>query len=134
MNRRGTGSVVVALLFAVGGCNQGRPSVPTSTEEATVTGSVTVRGKPATKGEIVFDSSNYLRKENAVRTAPIQQDGSYTIKTFIGGNRVQVNAPGVVAGRAGTPADQSFEVKPGENRFDIELSPPTSAGAGRGRR
>ena len=134
VNRRIAGLAAVGVLTAAWGCGQGAPSVPTSTEEATVTGGVTIRGKPATTGEVIFDASNYRRKENVVRSAPIRKDGTYAIKTFVGGNRVQVNAPALATSRAGAPADLSFEVQSGENRFDIDVSPPAPQGARGGSR
>ena len=54
----------------------------------TVTGVVTVKGKPASGGQITFNPSNRDRKVPAF-AAPIGQDGSYTIKTYTGENEVR---------------------------------------------
>ena len=60
----------------------------TSLTEVTVTGVVTVKGQPATGGQISFNPSNRDRKVPAF-TAPIGQDGSFTIKTYTGDNEVR---------------------------------------------
>ena len=60
----------------------------TSLTEVTVTGVVTVKGKPASGGQITFNPSNRDRKVPAF-AAPIGQDGSYTIKTYTGENEVR---------------------------------------------
>lgn len=64
------------LLSVVLGCGDDKPPVDTSSEEATVKGKVTLRGKPVVKGNIRFDPSNYLRRDATARSAPIQPDGS----------------------------------------------------------
>jgi hypothetical protein len=112
-----TSLIVLALIGA--GCD-GRPYVDTSTTEVTVTGTVLVKGKPATGGEIRFDPSNVDRPVGP-RTAPIGKDGTYTIKTFSGGNQIgfagalAVENPGLFRYR------EYFEVKKGENRKDFDL-------------
>ena len=80
-------SLTAATLVALGqGCS-GTPSVDTSLTEVTVTGVVKVKGKPASGGQISFNPSNRDRKVPAF-TAPIGQDGNYTIKTYTGENMV----------------------------------------------
>ncbi|MEJ7639981.1 MAG: hypothetical protein WKF75_18915 [Singulisphaera sp.] len=59
-----------ALMAATGlivgwGCGEGKPSVESSETEATVTGKVTIRGKPATKGSVMFDLSNSCARPSA---------------------------------------------------------------------
>jgi len=53
----------------------------------TVTGVVKVKGQPASGGQIAFNPSNRDRKVPPF-SAPIGQDGSYTIKTYTGENTV----------------------------------------------
>jgi len=94
-------------------CGDERPPVSSSMTEATVKGTVKVKGKLATKGTVVFDPSNYIRKMERARNAPVGKDGSYTIKTLVGEN---------VATYSGMPYDRVvFEVKEGENTLDIEV-------------
>ena len=83
--------LVGSALLGLGmlGCD-GKPSVETSTTEAKVKGTVTIKGKVATKGKVVFDPSNYKRKNESVRQADISADGTYEITTLIGPNTVKV--------------------------------------------
>ena len=69
--RRPVGLACAALVASAIGCDDGKPAVDTSREEATVKGTVTLRGKPITWGEIRFDPSNYLRRDETARAAPI---------------------------------------------------------------
>src|SRR5262245_43804881 len=59
--------VPVALMVIGWGCS-GTPAVSTSTTEATVKGTVTIQGKPATKGTVEFDPANYQRKDVQARS------------------------------------------------------------------
>lgn len=109
-----------ALLVVAWGCGEGKPSVSTDTTEATVKGTVTVNGKPATKGEVVFDPANYLRKDAATRKTEIGAEGTYTIKTLVGGNTVRVLGPD--AEKVGSSySSWDLDVKPGGQEFNIEL-------------
>jgi hypothetical protein len=119
------------LLLAAVGCD-GRPAVNSSTEEeGTVHGRVTVDGKPVTAGEVVFNPANHLRKMAALRSAPIGADGTYTVTTLTGSNSVMIapEADPRARKKAGTVPSKMipFEVKPGDNTFNIELPTPTEA-------
>jgi hypothetical protein len=108
-----------ALLVIGWGCDS-RPAVSTSTTEATVKGTVTIKGKPATKGTVEFDPANYQRKDVQARSAPINPDGTYTITTLVGGNTVRVRGP--EAEKAGALYETiDFDVKAGENNLDIKV-------------
>lgn len=128
----------IGLGMLVSGCGK-KPSVSTSTIEATVSGIVTIDGKAVTEGEVSFDPSNYLRKNETARTAPIGPDGTYSIRTLVGHNSVQVATP-QLASRTGSASDRTaaepqsrhasmtsgfklleFEAKAGDNTFNIEL-------------
>ena len=114
-------------LVAIGsGCEGGKPAVDSSTEEATVKGVVTFKGKAVTKGEIAFDPSNYQRKMAAASRAPIGADGRYSIKTLVGENKVSFAIPET----ARDPKLQDLMlprvIKSGENTLDFELPPPPS--------
>ncbi len=114
--------LLTALVLA--GCGSGPPSVESSDEEATVTGKLTFKGKPVTNGEIAFDPSNYLRKDAAPRRAPLGEDGSYTIKTLVGMNHVLFSIKETAKDPMLQDVSLEFDVKPGENQFDVELPPP----------
>jgi hypothetical protein len=142
---RNLAGLVVAIGIGLGlvcsGCAQ-KPSASTSTVEATVSGVVTFDGKPITEGEVTFDPSNYQRKKEIARTAPIGADGRYTIRTLVGYNSVQVSSPQLAKNTVSAASAEGgglenaamgvgyelldCEVKAGENNFDIELHQATS--------
>lgn len=112
--------LTAACLVMGGGCGDGRPPVESSTEEATVKGTVTVLGKPATGGNLTFDPSNVKRQDVPIRTTEIREDGTYQITTLVGMNSVSVNVPRgpknpQMSGELG------YDVQSGENMLDIPL-------------
>ena len=119
--RVGAGLIVGALLAAGWGCGV-KPSVTTTDDEATVTGSVTIKGKKATAGSVSFNPSNYKRQV-AARTASIAKDGTYSIKTLVGENQIKVSSPGLGRSRELSDVDLYFDVKAGPNTYDIVLPP-----------
>jgi hypothetical protein len=110
-----------ALIGVGGGCGDGRPAVDTTKAEATVSGKVTLNGKPAAGETIAFDPSNVERKDERARTATIDKDGSYRLTTLAGQNRVSF------AGRLTSKnpdianAAEMHDLKPGENTLDFPL-------------
>lgn len=120
-------AVIASLALGAGCGGGGKPSVDTSMEEATVKGTVKFKGAPVTKGEIAFDPSNYQRKSETARRTKIGSDGSYTVKTLVGDNQVSFT----IAEMARDPKLQDFmmhyDVKSGENNFDIALPPASSS-------
>jgi hypothetical protein len=120
-NERIAVSMVSAVLVIVWGCGDGKPPVTSSTEEATVKGTVTIKGKRAKKGEVLFDPSNYRRADATARSAPISSDGTYEIKTLVGENTVRVGGP-EAADAGGLYLTIPIDVKAGEiNTLNIEL-------------
>jgi len=115
---------LTATLLVAWGCEGGggRPSVSSSMEEATVKGTVTVKGTPVTKGMITFDPANVDRKVGP-RTAEIGSDGTYTIKTLIGQNRVNVTGPTIARDPNLAMNESTVEVQSGDNQIPIELAP-----------
>jgi hypothetical protein len=100
------------------GCGD-QPAVSSSTEEAQVKGTVKIKGKPVAKGEVVFNPSNYQRAVPQKRV-PINSDGTYAIKTLVGGNTVSVSIP--KAPIKGLEYEEiSFDVKSGDNTLDLEF-------------
>lgn len=111
------------VLAGASGCG-GPPAVSASDEEARVTGTVKIQGKPATTGEIVFNPSNYQRTVPQ-RRAPIGSDGSYSITTLVGGNTVTLAIPQNKKSKIkGLEYEEySLDVKSGENSLDVEYPP-----------
>ena len=111
-------ALVAACLLQ--GCGDGKPWVDTSLTEATVTGTVSVKGTPATGGKILFNPSNAGRIV-PTRTADIGPDGSYTIKTLTGDNRVTFDGE-VATKNVGVGLIKEYaNVESGENHFDFDL-------------
>jgi hypothetical protein len=99
------------------------PEATSSTTEANVQGTVKVRGKLVTKGEVVFDPANLNRPTAAVRKAPISKEGKYSIKTLVGPNTVTVDSRETL-GDSSLQSGDRYVVQSGENTFDIVLPPP----------
>jgi hypothetical protein len=113
------GPALAVLIAVLGGCD-GAPSVDSSKTEATVTGHVSVKGKPAKGGEIIFDPSNVDRPVGP-RSAPIGADGSYTITTFTGGNLVKFGGK-LVSENPGLFRFKKYqEFQRGANTADFDL-------------
>ncbi len=106
---------------SLAGCGGGTPPAPSSAEEATVTGVVKAEGRPLAQGRVVFDPSNTNRKDASARSTPIGKDGTYTVTTLVGQNRVRVTGLPSQANRSYEEA--RFEVKSGSNPYDIDLVP-----------
>jgi hypothetical protein len=119
---------VAAVLSILAGC--GGPSyLEGSTQEATVKGTVKVRGKLIDGGDLHFNASNPNRKVE-IRDAHVGKDGTYTVKAYIGLNIVTLTPP-----KARTKAqdkayfgvgydEQHVDVKSGENTADLEFLRP----------
>ncbi len=125
--RRAAALAATGLLILGMGCGDDKPSVDTSTTEATVTGTVKLKGKLLTRGEIAFDPSNYQRKGETARRVPIGKDGSYTVKTLVGANRVSFAVPEMARDPKLQDLSLSYDVQSGDNTYHIELPPPPSA-------
>jgi hypothetical protein len=117
-------ALVLVAAMTGAGCGGGVPAVSTSKTEAAVHGKVIVRGKPVAKGLVWFDPANYRRKDVAARSAEVAKDGTYSITTLIGENSVRYEGPATGGSRELDGAIQGFDVKEGENQFDLVLPPP----------
>lgn len=115
------GLATTGLLAAALGCGGGKPSVDTTNEEATVKGTVTLKGQPLAKGRILFDPSNYRRRDAVARPADLQPDGSYQVTTLVGANRVTFLSPALNRDPALQDSTVEFDVKSGENTLDVAL-------------
>lgn len=113
--------LAVALL---GGCDDGSVSVSGSLQEAQVRGTVVIRGKPAREGFVVFDPANVRRRDVSARRGKIEEDGTYSLTTLIGENRI--NLEGAEISRAGLEiaSRRTVDVGAGENTIPIEVPVP----------
>ena len=113
---------IAILLFSWGwGCGDGSVSVSGSGEEATVKGTVTIEGKPATGGEVIFDPANVRRRDAPSKRAKIEKDGSFEIKTLVGENAAIVEGAEVKAAGLVMRNRKHVEVKSGENSMTISI-------------
>lgn len=119
------GMAIMALVGA--GCGEGRPSVSTSSQEAKVSGKVTIRGKPMKGGEIRFNPANYQRPNAPMRTGKIGGDGTFEVTTLVGHNGVSLSGPDIRKDPTLAYANTSIEVESGGSTLNIELPPPTSS-------
>jgi hypothetical protein len=83
--------VVVVLLTALCGCSTA-PDRQSSLEEATLKGTVKVRGKRLQGGELNFNAVNPNRRVD-MRKAMISKNGTYEAKVYVGQNIVTVFPP-----------------------------------------
>ena len=113
--------ILVVCSLSSGGCGDGAPSVSGSLSEGTVTGLVTLQGKPVSTGQVKFNPANSSRKDAAQRSASIGPDGRYTLKTLIGDNTAVPVIPNI--GRKGDlrRAQKSITVASGDNSLDIDI-------------
>lgn len=120
--RSATQPIAALVVLLATGCGDGAPAVSSSQEEATVRGTVTYQGTPLAGGEIRFNPANARRPAAVMRTARIEKDGSYTIKTLIGENTVTLSAPSL--GKKDPQLAYTmirYEVHGGDQTFPIEL-------------
>ena len=122
VGRKGWAGLAIGLIFCWG-CGASTPPVSTSAEEATVHGSVTIHGKPASGGKVFFNPTNIKRPNAPTATADIGQDGAYTLKTLVGENQVSVETPETKKDVSLASA-MVLDVKSGDNSFNIPLPSP----------
>jgi hypothetical protein len=115
-------SACTSVLALGVGC--GSPSATTSTTEATVHGTVKLKGKLITSGKVSFNPANINRKDAPIATAEITKDGTYTVKTLVGGNMVSVTAPETQKDPFLQYNRVQRNVTAGENTYDIDVVPP----------
>ena len=87
-------SLVVLTLSAFSGCGGGGGdsfAPADSTEEAKVSGTVKIHGKPMSGGQISFSPpANVAAKE-----AEVKSDGTFEVTTLVGKNSVRISGPAV---------------------------------------
>jgi hypothetical protein len=119
------GLMSTALMVVAWGCDGGgsAPAVESSTSPANVSGTVTIKGKTATRGKVTFDPTNIQRPTAKASTAEIGKDGTYKITAMVGENRVVVDSPEIHADSTLGNGETSFTAKAGENTFNIAIPP-----------
>jgi hypothetical protein len=120
------GLAAVALLLGCGGCGSpGVPSVSSSRVETTIKGVVRVRGKPVNNGTVTFNAANVRRPHVGLRQVSINKDGTYTVKTLVGENYVQVSCKELSRSqnRMFGENELMFMAEERENTFDIDIAP-----------
>lgn len=122
---KSAGLLGAALCATIWGCGGGgsAPSVSASTEQGKVSGKVIIKGKPASKGTVTFDPSNVARPMAGPQSSVIGRDGSYSLTTLVGKNSVSVTSPDAQKAGIGYVTIE-YEVRGGDNSFDIDLPPP----------
>jgi hypothetical protein len=85
-----------------------------------VSGVVSVKGKPATGGKVNFNPSNSGRIVG-INSADIGPDGTYTVKTYTGGNQVTFSGEVAIKNPGLGLMREYADVKPGENKIDYDL-------------
>src|SRR5262249_19522675 len=86
--------ITSAMLVSAWGCESSKVVVePPMGPEAKVTGKVTVRGKPAKKGQVTFELSNDFSGKSR-KVANVGSDGTYEMSAVSGKNSVIVAGTG----------------------------------------
>lgn len=115
--------LAAAAVSAVPGC-EGGPSVDSassSTTEADVSGKVTLGGKTAESGELVFDPTNIARKTAPTAKAAIGKNGSYSTKTLIGENVIYYRGGPTEKNQARTMFRKNVVINSGANTIDVDV-------------
>lgn len=114
--------VASAALMAAWGCGESRQGDRGTTPkaEATVTGKVTINGKPAQKGHITFEPLDANGLPTGSKAAEVGKDGTYTITTQTGSNDITAASTGDPAADA-SYNKTNFDVQPGSNTLNLDL-------------
>ena len=119
---------LAAVLTTLSGCSAASDREG-SLEEATVTGTVKVRGKLLEGGELNFNAVNPNRRVDT-RKAAIGKDGTFTAKAYLGQNIVTVFPPKARNKQQGKEffgvnyEEKTNHVTSGENKADLDILPP----------
>ncbi len=109
------------LTIPFAGCGGDAPAMSSSTEEGSVSGVIKFEGKPVTRGQVHFDPSSNVRKGAQARTATIAKDGTYSVSTLVGQNRVRFS--GVTSKRDLSFEELGRDIKSGTQTLDFDLAP-----------
>lgn len=112
---------IVLAALPLGCDGAGTPSVSSSTQEVTVKGNVTIKGKPVPGAEVVFDPTNVNRRNASSSRGKVNPDGTYTATALVGENIVTIQ--GAPISKAGLIMNRKeVTLKSGENTVDIEVT------------
>jgi hypothetical protein len=106
-----------------GGCGGGT-SATSPSEEAVVHGTVKVQGRLVRSGTVSLEPSDGGRSTAIPRTAPIDRNGTFSLKARVGAHRVNVSAPAFPNEPNAQRLIPECEVRGGNNTFNIEFPPP----------
>jgi hypothetical protein len=110
--------------LALSGCGSGSGDGAASLgEEATVHGKVTIKGVRAKSGRIYFDPTTASRQSVPVSSVEIGKDGTYTVKTLTGENRVNVETA-ETRSDSNLSIPETFVVNSGDNSHDVTIPHP----------
>jgi hypothetical protein len=114
--------VASAALMVAWGCGGTREAEKgaASKADATVTGKVLIKGRPAAKGRITFEPLDANGLPAASNVAQVGPDGTYTVTTKTGPNDVTVSSTGDPAADSGYNKT-NFDVQSGSNTRDLDL-------------
>ena len=130
--------VIAGIVVFVGlGCGD-KPPALTSNEEATVTGTVKVRGKSLAGGEVVFDpaiisATRRSRERRLARAALQDHHARWSGTPFVSSCRASRARPllwerlktiGKTCAASIEYEDTQFDVQKGENKLDLEFPRP----------
>ncbi len=120
MYRRACAGWAASAVVLGGLACDGKPAATSSTTKATVKGTVTVNGKKAASGAVVFDGSNSSRPDATPIRGEIGKDGTYSIEAFVGSNRVSLSGAELTRQSKVLQYEKfSYDVQGGDNTFDI---------------
>src|SRR5262245_26881453 len=125
MGRRLAALFASAALITTAGCGaeQRTGEGAAAKTEATVTGKITIKGKPASKGRVTIEPLGANGIPTGSKVAEVGKDGTYTVTTTPGQNDVTVSSTGDAAADSGYNKT-SIDAKPGSNTLDLDLPLP----------
>lgn len=112
---------LISAMIPFSGRGGTAPAMSSSTEEATGSGTIKYEGKPVIQGQVHFDPSSNARKDAQTRTATIAKDGTYTVSTLVGRNRVRFT--GMTSKRNLSFEELGREVQRGSQTLDFDIVP-----------
>lgn len=114
------GGLALALLFALSGCD-GTPPASASTQQATVKGTVTRKGKPLPKVQVMFNPANINRQSAPSVMTTVDADGHYELTTLVGDNTISLVGPEAAKINTSASFSKAVDLKAGENTVDLNI-------------
>lgn len=127
ISRISIAGMAAILLVAAVGCssNPAASALTSSMEEATLHGTVRVKGKAVNNGTLSFRTAHVNRPNSPTKSVNINKDGSYSVTTVVGENYVEVTCKelNVKDAKKFRGTEQLIMVQSGDNAADIEVPP-----------